>query len=75
MRRDLIAARDKNGIYLAKENYDSMTTQIQQQLDSIRTLEEKISVMRNECFKVGGPGSVEGRSDLHGACWSLWQLW
>ncbi len=52
LRRDLQAARDKNGIFLAQENYDSMTTEILQQKDCIKDLEEKIAVINNEIIKV-----------------------
>ncbi len=52
LRRDLQAARDKNGIFLAQENYDAMTTEILQQKDCIKDLEEKIAVINNEIIKV-----------------------
>lgn len=40
LRRDLMAARERNGVYLAKENYDDMQELIQNQ---VKEIEEKIT--------------------------------
>ncbi|KAL5022496.1 hypothetical protein ScPMuIL_001651 [Solemya velum] len=52
MRRDLQAAREKNGIFLAEENYNAMNVKIAQQEESIRDLEEKIEAITEEMNKV-----------------------
>uniref|UniRef100_A0A914VQU9 Kinesin-like protein n=1 Tax=Plectus sambesii TaxID=2011161 RepID=A0A914VQU9_9BILA len=39
LRRDLVAAREKNGIFLAQENYDDMQTRLTSQTEKIEELE------------------------------------
>jgi len=43
LRRDLEAAREKNGVYIAHENYTQMISQIEQQEEEILN---KISAMK-----------------------------
>ncbi|XP_013399469.1 kinesin-like protein KIF11-B [Lingula anatina] len=52
LRRDLLAARDKNGIYVDTENYNNMQTTMLQQKDSIAILEEKLQATIEEMEKV-----------------------
>ncbi|KAK7493180.1 hypothetical protein BaRGS_00015517, partial [Batillaria attramentaria] len=52
LRRDLQAAREKNGIYLAEENYVAMQNKLVQQDDSIAALEERITYMVDEMNKL-----------------------
>ncbi|XP_076102450.1 kinesin-like protein KIF11 [Mytilus galloprovincialis] len=52
LRRDLQAAREKNGIYIAEDNYIAMQSKITQQHDSIREMEEKIAALTEERDKV-----------------------
>jgi kinesin family protein 11 len=52
LRRDLQATRDKNGIFLAEENYVAIQTQLAQQHDNIKELEEKIAVTALEMIKL-----------------------
>ncbi|XP_074642066.1 kinesin-like protein KIF11-A [Tubulanus polymorphus] len=52
LRKDLLAAREKNGIYLDTENYNEMTTKISQQRDVIIDLEEKIKLTTDEFLKI-----------------------
>ena len=54
LRRDLQASRDKNGIYLAQENYEALTTEILQQKDQLATMEEKMDAINLELIKVPG---------------------
>ncbi|CAL1544473.1 unnamed protein product [Lymnaea stagnalis] len=48
LRRDLQACREKNGIYVAEENYIAMQNKITQQEDVIQDLEENIECIRLE---------------------------
>ncbi|XP_071090548.1 kinesin-like protein KIF11-A [Haliotis cracherodii] len=48
LRRDLQAVREKNGIYLAEENYVAMQNKISQQEDAIQEFEEKITALTEE---------------------------
>ncbi|XP_063432848.1 kinesin-like protein KIF11 [Mytilus trossulus] len=52
LRRDLQASREKNGIYIAEDNYIAMQSKITQQHDSIREMEEKITALTEERDKV-----------------------
>ncbi|XP_041368096.1 kinesin-like protein KIF11-B [Gigantopelta aegis] len=52
LRKDLQAAREKNGIFLAEENYLSIQNKITQQEDIIQNLEERIQVMTEEQEKL-----------------------
>ncbi|XP_062590194.1 kinesin-like protein KIF11-A [Saccostrea cucullata] len=52
LRRDLQAAREKNGIFLAEENYIAMQTKIRQQEDSIHEMEEQLEVLTKEKEKI-----------------------
>ncbi|XP_064614388.1 kinesin-like protein KIF11-A [Liolophura sinensis] len=52
LKKDLQAAREKNGIYIAEENYTAMQTTIAQQTDSIKELEDRILVMTEEMVKI-----------------------
>lgn len=52
LRRDLQAAREKNGIFLAEENYIAMQTKIRQQEDSIHEMEEQLDALTKEKEKI-----------------------
>jgi len=52
LRRDLQAAREKNGIFLAEENYIAMQTKIRQQEDSIHEMEEQLDALTKERDKI-----------------------
>ncbi|XP_033632588.1 kinesin-like protein KIF11-B [Asterias rubens] len=52
LRRDLLANRDKNGIYLAEEHYRSMEESIASQRLSIQEKEEKIAALLDEIVKI-----------------------
>ncbi|KAL8616571.1 Kinesin-related protein 11 [Nucella lapillus] len=52
LRRDLQAAREKNGIYIAEENYIAMQNKIVQQDDNISELEDRINCVTEEMNKV-----------------------
>ncbi|XP_072174038.1 kinesin-like protein KIF11 [Diadema setosum] len=52
LRRDLFAAREKNGIFLSEENYRSMETSIVSQKALIKDLEEKIEGLTAEMAKI-----------------------
>ncbi|KAL3863235.1 hypothetical protein ACJMK2_005000 [Sinanodonta woodiana] len=52
LRKDLHAAREKNGIYLAEENYNAMHTKLTQQEESINDMTEKITAMSEELNKL-----------------------
>ncbi|XP_005094304.1 kinesin-like protein KIF11-B isoform X2 [Aplysia californica] len=48
LRRDLQASREKNGIFVAEENYVAMQNKISQQTDAIQEMEDKITHMTDE---------------------------
>ncbi|XP_060073032.1 kinesin-like protein KIF11 [Ylistrum balloti] len=52
LRRDLQAVREKNGIYLAEENYVAMQNKITQQCESIKDMEENIAALTDEMNKL-----------------------
>ncbi|XP_041865820.1 kinesin-like protein KIF11 isoform X2 [Melanotaenia boesemani] len=52
LKRDLAATRDKNGVYISSENYESMTTQITSHEEQISEYVDKIAVMEEELKKV-----------------------
>ncbi|XP_033098854.1 kinesin-like protein KIF11 [Anneissia japonica] len=52
LRRDLIAAREKNGIFLSEENYKSMENQIASQQDRIKEKQENIEALEEELKKI-----------------------
>ncbi|XP_076439721.1 kinesin-like protein KIF11 isoform X2 [Babylonia areolata] len=52
LRRDLQASREKNGIYIAEENYVAMQNKITQQEDNISDLEERIRCLTDEMNKL-----------------------
>ncbi|PVD30020.1 hypothetical protein C0Q70_09281 [Pomacea canaliculata] len=52
LRRDLQAAREKNGIYIAEENYVAMQNKIAQQEDNIASLEDRIACLTDEMNKL-----------------------
>ena len=52
LRRDLLASREKNGIFLAQENYEEMQTQLLQRKDKIKELEEKLQMLNMDMIKV-----------------------
>ncbi|XP_008428684.1 kinesin-like protein KIF11 isoform X2 [Poecilia reticulata] len=49
LKRDLAATRDKNGVYLSSENYESMMTQITAQEEQIAMMEEELKKV-NDLF-------------------------
>ncbi|PIK58720.1 kinesin-like boursin, partial [Apostichopus japonicus] len=52
LRRDLVAAREKNGIYISEENYRAMENQLASQDGSIKDFLEKIAALEEEIRKV-----------------------
>lgn len=52
LRRDLQAAREKNGIFLAEDNYIAIQTKISQQQDTIKEMEERITALTDERDKM-----------------------
>ncbi|KAH9520444.1 Kinesin- protein 11, partial [Bulinus truncatus] len=48
LRRDLQACREKNGIYVAEENYVAMHNKISQQEEMIQELEDNIECLKTE---------------------------
>ncbi|MEQ2191080.1 hypothetical protein XENOCAPTIV_020355, partial [Xenoophorus captivus] len=58
LKRDLAATRDKNGVYLSSENYESMVTQIAAHEEQIAEYVDKIAIMEEELKKVSPRCSV-----------------
>uniref|UniRef100_A0A4W5PR24 Kinesin-like protein n=1 Tax=Hucho hucho TaxID=62062 RepID=A0A4W5PR24_9TELE len=52
LKRDLAATRDKNGVYLSSENYESMAAAISSQEEHITEYTEKISAVEEELKSV-----------------------
>ncbi|XP_072292612.1 kinesin-like protein KIF11 [Eucyclogobius newberryi] len=52
LKRDLAASRDKNGVYLSAENYESMVGQINTHEEQIAEYTEKITAMEEEIKKI-----------------------
>ncbi|KAK6481985.1 kinesin-like protein KIF11 [Huso huso] len=52
LKRDLSAAREKNGVYISSENYDSMNSKIITQEEQISEFTEKITAMEEEIKRV-----------------------
>ena len=52
LKRDLYAAREKNGIFLSAENFSGMESMISNQKQIIKDLEDKIAAYVEEIEKV-----------------------
>ncbi|KAM6956574.1 kinesin-like protein KIF11 [Aplochiton taeniatus] len=52
LKRDLAATRDRNGVYLSSENYESMAGQISSQEDQITEYTERIAAAEEELKRV-----------------------
>lgn len=52
LKRDLAAARDKNGVYLSSENYETMVVQINSHEQQITEYTERIAAMEDEIKKI-----------------------
>lgn len=52
LKRDLAATRDKNGVYLSAENYESMVGQITSHEEQITEYTERIAAMEEEIKKI-----------------------
>ncbi|KAM3862858.1 kinesin-like protein KIF11 [Diretmus argenteus] len=52
LKRDLAATRDKNGVYLSMENYESLSGQITSQEEQMTEYSERIAAMEEELKKV-----------------------
>ncbi|XP_067466909.1 kinesin-like protein KIF11 isoform X1 [Thunnus thynnus] len=52
LKRDLAAARDKNGVYLSVENYESMMGQLNSGEEQVTEYTDKIAAMEEELKKV-----------------------
>ncbi|MGH0115546.1 UNVERIFIED_CONTAM: hypothetical protein FKN15_024876 [Acipenser sinensis] len=52
LKRDLSATREKNGVYISSENYDSMNSKIITQEEQISEFTEKITAMEEEIKRV-----------------------
>uniref|UniRef100_A0A669C335 Kinesin-like protein n=1 Tax=Oreochromis niloticus TaxID=8128 RepID=A0A669C335_ORENI len=64
LKRDLAATRDKHGVYLSSENYESMVAQITAHEEQITEYNDKIAIMEEELKKLKVlpvPQSVEDR--------------
>jgi kinesin family protein 11 len=51
LRRDLAATRDKNGVYLASDNYTQMILQLEQQEQEISQMLSHIKALKEEMDK------------------------
>jgi kinesin family protein 11 len=61
LRRDLLAAREKNGVYMAQENYEQITREIELQrkeivekLEQIKAMEEEQTRKEESCQQLQG---------------------
>ncbi len=77
MRRDLLAAREKNGVYMAQENYEQITREIELQrkeivekLEQIKAMEEEQTRKEESCQQLQGLYD-EQQTVLHVSCQSL----
>ncbi|XP_014783299.1 kinesin-like protein KIF11 [Octopus bimaculoides] len=52
LKKDLLAAREKNGIFLAEENYNSMVTKLAQQDTVVKEMEDRITALVEEKDKI-----------------------
>lgn len=52
LKKDLVAAREKNGIFIAEENYLEMQTQLASQKTNLREYIDKIQSLQDEMKKV-----------------------
>ncbi|MEE6485682.1 hypothetical protein FKM82_014376 [Ascaphus truei] len=52
LKRDLAAAREKNGVYLSSENYEQMQGKLVSQEEQIHEYTEKIAVMEEELKRI-----------------------
>ncbi|XP_073239659.1 kinesin-like protein KIF11 [Porites lutea] len=52
LKKDLLAAREKNGIYIAEENYHAMQQEIKSQHELIAEKEAKITALEDEMRKL-----------------------
>ena len=51
LRRELLTCRDKNGVYLAKENYHEMLEKIEQQQKDITAKAQEMGALKEEMDK------------------------
>jgi kinesin family protein 11 len=77
LRRDLLAAREKNGVYMAQENYEQITREIELQrkeivekLEQIKAMEEEQTRKEESCQQLQGLYD-EQQTVLHVSCQSL----
>ncbi|KAJ8025345.1 Kinesin-like protein KIF11 [Holothuria leucospilota] len=54
LRRDLVAAREKNGIYISEENFRSMENKLAAQDGHLKDYLDKIATLEDEIRKVNG---------------------
>ena len=52
LKKDLLAAREKNGIYLAVENYNDMQGRLKSQAESLGNTQEKLNHLETEFEKI-----------------------
>ncbi|XP_056903641.1 kinesin-like protein KIF11 isoform X1 [Takifugu flavidus] len=52
LKRDLAATRDKNGVYLSTENYETMISQITSHEEHVAELTDRIALMEEELRRV-----------------------
>ena len=59
LRRDLLAARERNGVYMAQENYEQITREIELQrkeivekLEQIKAMEEEAQRKEETCLQL-----------------------
>jgi hypothetical protein len=67
LRRDLAATRDKNGVYLAYDNYTQMISQLEHQEQEMSQMLAHMKALKEEMDK------KEASSDTHGynTAWSV----
>uniref|UniRef100_A0AAX7V7N6 Kinesin-like protein n=1 Tax=Astatotilapia calliptera TaxID=8154 RepID=A0AAX7V7N6_ASTCA len=58
LKRDLAATRDKHGVYLSSENYESMVAQITAHEEQVTEYNDKIAIMEEELKKVRSSSAV-----------------
>ncbi|CAB3979712.1 kinesin KIF11 [Paramuricea clavata] len=52
LKKDLLAAREKNGIYLAIENYNDMQNKLKSQAESLGNTQDKLTHLETEFSKI-----------------------
>ncbi|XP_028390814.1 kinesin-like protein KIF11-A isoform X2 [Dendronephthya gigantea] len=69
LKKDLLAAREKNGIYLAVENYNDMQNKLKSQAESLGDTHDKLTHLETEFAKIselfrGASEELSGTKDV-----------